>query len=149
MTEYWIQVDQIMESGYEGILNFLMMYDEEFNQGSAAMRENWLEDWDLAINQALAYLDALANGFGSLTGSVLGDIYQMSSALSDLSNQMADVSAPKSSSGGGGRGSPTTTSTLSSEKSFVVADANGNACSFKSIRTFNGRGHEIEGGRRS
>ena len=91
MTEYWAEVDAIMETGYAGIMSFLMEYDKEFNQGSASMRQSWLEDWDLAINQALAYLDALADGFGSLTGSVLNDIFKMSSALSDLTSQMEDT----------------------------------------------------------
>jgi TP901 family phage tail tape measure protein len=106
MSEYWERVDEIMAGGYESILEFLMMYDEEFNQGSAAMRENWLEDWDLAINQALAYLDALANGFSDLAGQALEDIYRVGEALADLANAMANM--PTSPGGGpGGGGDPT------------------------------------------
>lgn len=62
MTEYWAEVERIMEGGYSAILDYLKKHDEEFITGSKESQAAWLEEWEKTINEALSYQTNVNNG---------------------------------------------------------------------------------------
>ena len=84
MTEYWAEVEEIMKGGYTNILNYLKEHDEEFITGSKEAQEQWLEEWEKNIHEALAAIELLEGKFKDVSNP----------------NSNATVSGSTSSSGG-------------------------------------------------
>lgn len=93
MTEYWAEVEEIMKGGYTNILNYLKEHDEEFITGSKEAQEQWLEEWEKNIHEALAAIELLEGKF------------------KDVSNPNSSATVSGSASSGNKGGGSSTTST--------------------------------------
>lgn len=98
MTEYWAEVERIMEGGYSAILDYLKKHDEEFITGSKESQQAWLEEWEKTINEALAYRTNVNNG--SYTNPKKEQPSTGSGSSSGSSSSGGTVSTPKTPSAG-------------------------------------------------
>ena len=98
MTEYWAEVERIMEGGYSAILDYLKKHDEEFITGSKESQQAWLEEWEKTINEALAYRTNVNNG--NYTNPKKEQPSTGSGSSSGSSSSGGTVSTPKTPSAG-------------------------------------------------
>ncbi len=92
MTEYWAEVEEIMKGGYTNILNYLKEHDEEFITGSKEAQEQWLEEWEKNIHEALAAIELLEGKFKDVSNP---------NSNATVSGSTSSSSGNKGSSGGG------------------------------------------------
>lgn len=83
MTWYWEQVEEIMNSGTENIMNFLMQWDEQYAQVSETQQERIKRGWQIMYDEIQSLYD---RGFDLATFHS-----QMQDVTDDLASQQINI----------------------------------------------------------
>ena len=121
MTWYWEQVQEIMESSTEEIMNFLITWNADYQQQSATQQEQLKEQWESTFTKLKTITESLNDPIDQLKtrlSDVTSEIENQSIKIEALAGQWEKATEAKqnyanTSSGGGtgGGGGRTTTDT--------------------------------------